>query len=89
MKFLSLIAISIVLDVAPYAGAWVEIGRVNFPGSLRLVAPYAGAWVEIVKFLGFHTALHVAPYTGAWVEIVVCVVIGPKKARRSLRGSVG
>ena len=33
--------------VAPYAGAWIEIGgcRSGSPGIA--VAPYAGAWIEI------------------------------------------
>ena len=36
-------------QVAPYAGAWIEIrGRLH--GSIkRLVAPYAGAWIEIIR----------------------------------------
>ncbi len=34
-------------NVAPYAGAWVEIVQVLSRQSVYNVAPYAGAWVEI------------------------------------------
>ena len=35
------------LDVAPHAGAWIEI-RLNLSGGLcNGVAPHAGAWIEI------------------------------------------
>ena len=34
-------------DVAPYAGAWIEIFRRDFPDMDADVAPYAGAWIEI------------------------------------------
>ena len=36
-----------VQNVAPYAGAWIEI-KENIEKALAgLVAPYAGAWIEI------------------------------------------
>ena len=35
-------------DVAPLAGAWIEIpAHAILPRSGRLVAPLAGAWIEI------------------------------------------
>ena len=37
-------------EVAPYAGAWIEIAcRAIWPLIAR-VAPYAGAWIEMRKF---------------------------------------
>ena len=35
------------LQVAPRAGAWVEIGRTSLMTATLEVAPRAGAWVEI------------------------------------------
>lgn len=35
-------------NVAPFAGAWIEIGMVlNGLSILLAVAPFAGAWIEI------------------------------------------
>ena len=34
-------------NVAPPAGAWIEICQVMYGGALRAVAPPAGAWIEI------------------------------------------
>ena len=33
--------------VAPYTGAWIEIGGVKENTGLQKVAPYTGAWIEI------------------------------------------
>ena len=40
-----------ILDkVAPYTGAWIEIGtRIHIVGFCA-VAPYTGAWIEIQKY---------------------------------------
>ena len=35
------------LEVAPYAGAWIEIHKTDFNVLVTWVAPYAGAWIEI------------------------------------------
>ena len=35
--------------VAPLAGAWVEIHRLNVSCNSSAVAPLAGAWVEILE----------------------------------------
>ena len=36
-------------NVAPFAGAWIEIERVRLLRSHGVsVAPFAGAWIEIV-----------------------------------------
>ena len=34
--------------VAPFAGAWIEIGIMLAIISYLLVAPFAGAWIEIL-----------------------------------------
>ena len=34
-------------DVAPHAGAWIEIRRQSQRGKNGGVAPHAGAWIEI------------------------------------------
>ena len=34
------------LDVAPYAGAWIETATLSLWGKADTVAPYAGAWIE-------------------------------------------
>ena len=34
-------------NVAPLAGAWIEIRRKNLKKSEKSVAPLAGAWIEI------------------------------------------
>ena len=33
--------------VAPFAGAWIEIGLGRLNSTTRSVAPFAGAWIEI------------------------------------------
>ena len=33
--------------VAPFAGAWIEIGGIVVIIFIGLVAPFAGAWIEI------------------------------------------
>ena len=35
------------LDVAPFAGAWIEICPVSRSNVPCLVAPFAGAWIEM------------------------------------------
>ena len=35
------------MDVAPFAGAWIEIGEFEQGDITLKVAPFAGAWIEI------------------------------------------
>ena len=57
------------LEVAPRAGAWIEIIDGGLTGATRCVAPRAGAWIEIT-FCHFHKHfIKVAPRAGAWIEI--------------------
>ena len=34
-------------EVAPFAGAWIEISSPFIFSSISFVAPFAGAWIEI------------------------------------------
>ena len=38
--------------VAPYTGAWIEIGTSFATGVTVGVAPYTGAWIEILPRIG-------------------------------------
>ena len=40
-------ACSLVAIVAPFTGAWIEIGIVTLIVCTYLVAPFTGAWIEI------------------------------------------
>ena len=64
-----LIIIRIWIDVAPFAGAWIEILHPVSSGETHLVAPFAGAWIEIAHPPFVATAENVAPFAGAWIEI--------------------
>ena len=56
-------------NVAPYAGAWIEIPIALKISRPLFVAPYAGAWIEISYRGAAGAAQAVAPYAGAWIEI--------------------
>ena len=51
-------------NVAPYAGAWIEMRAERLCSGHPYVAPYAGAWIEIVKKMAT-LLVAVAPYAGA------------------------
>ena len=38
-------------QVAPYAGAWIEIKKAKQQRNSTEVAPYAGAWIEIKRMM--------------------------------------
>ena len=56
-------------NVAPYAGAWIEIRQSEIRQETSRVAPYAGAWIEISVPTAGRCTWTVAPYAGAWIEI--------------------
>ena len=56
-------------DVAPFAGAWIEICEKSFLLKYRPVAPFAGAWIEIIELKRNYIPINVAPFAGAWIEI--------------------
>mgnify|MGYP001016895650 CR=1 FL=1 len=74
--------------VAPYTGAWIEIGPRRSSACPASVAPYTGAWIEIVWGNPDHQGNAVAPYTGAWIEITCFQRVATVWQRRSLHGSV-
>ena len=47
LKYLMIRSVLQQQKVAPYAGAWIEIGIAATGAVIKLVAPYAGAWIEI------------------------------------------
>ena len=57
-----------VISVALYTSAWIEIGRYQLELRDIPVALYTSAWIEI-KSQRVDTAAAVALYTSAWIEI--------------------
>ena len=75
-------------NVAPFAGAWIEILSYLLNFVYASVAPFAGAWIEIAD-KAFKTASSgVAPFAGAWIEIITAIPYSMAQVCRSLRGSV-
>ena len=75
-------------DVAPSAGAWIEIPY-SWTGNMEeQVAPSAGAWIEISVIDLSTISAVVAPSAGAWIEIFAYASLFHRVHRRSLRGSV-
>ena len=83
-----LISMVVATPVAPFTGAWIEIG----PDCCWLagmgVAPFTGAWIEIVSIVVSDSESHVAPFTGAWIEMILACECFAELAGRSLHGSV-
>ena len=57
-------------EVAPLAGAWIEICQQLQQAPHCKVAPLAGAWIEISQTANIYHHYMVAPLAGAWIEIV-------------------
>ena len=75
-------------NVAPLAGAWIEIVTWQAWNMIRKVAPLAGAWIEISKNVKIVCDFSVAPLAGAWIEIDTQTRPYFSAARRSPCGSV-
>ena len=59
-------------QVAPLAGAWIEIRTSPYSTARRGVAPLAGAWIEMqIMRTAVHDRLYVAPLAGAWIEMYI------------------
>ena len=71
LKFLWLKGYAPEIEVAPFAGAWIEIQARLRTACTACVAPFAGAWIEISSFIPFVMASTVAPFAGAWIEIAL------------------
>ena len=65
----------ILLTVAPFTGAWIEISTHAGDLSYRAVAPFTGAWIEISAGGSVLVSSLVAPFTGAWIEITLTMAI--------------
>ena len=37
------------MRVAPFTGAWIEIGGPEMAAQIAVVAPFTGAWIEILS----------------------------------------
>ena len=57
-------------QVAPHAGAWIEIDATSWETGTISVAPHAGAWIEISYLNFLSVSLSVAPHAGAWIEML-------------------
>ena len=75
-------------DVAPLAGAWIEIVFGMEALILAAVAPLAGAWIEITDPVLTSRCFAVAPLAGAWIEIQPFLPRQYRQLGRSPRGSV-
>ena len=62
-------------EVAPRAGAWIEIYKINVKSMTAGVAPRAGAWIEIRTAPCQGCSCAVAPRAGAWIEILRMKII--------------
>ena len=57
-------------EVAPLAGAWIEILPASvFPSSFRLSPPSRGRGLKYVDAVTDPETGEVAPLAGAWIEI--------------------
>ena len=75
-------------QVAPFAGAWIEITLTEFDDTDKIVAPFAGAWIEIQRISCAVFIQRVAPFAGAWIEIIYIIKQFYVTLRRTLRGCV-
>ena len=77
-----------IFAVAPFVGAWIEIGtRAAF---LLLILSHP-LWVRGLKSLSNNTSVplaDVAPFVGAWIEILIGCPFSSSGPRRTLCGCV-
>ena len=88
LKFLALAKSPLSVIVAPFVGAWIEIGAPSFGNSDAAVAPFVGAWIEINTSGGMSRSVTVAPFVGAWIEMYPFPPVWFVVCCRSLCGSV-
>ena len=74
MKFTYAMIKKLLSEVAPFAGAWIEIKSVIGNVVSTLVAPFAGAWIEISDEKELLFRAFVAPFAGAWIEIFITII---------------
>ena len=88
LKFGAGVPVVCLVNVAPFAGAWIEMVLSNPVQLCTMVAPFAGAWIEIHLRRVRLQAEKVAPFAGAWIEIARSSSRCLGSPCRSLRGSV-
>ena len=76
------------IQVAPLAGAWIEMPICSINWLIVSVAPLAGAWIEISHVAKVGALKKVAPLAGAWIEIIGLYSNVVVLYSRSPRGSV-
>ena len=76
------------LEVAPFAGAWIEMHMLpDFLQSI-LSLPSRERGLKLCTRIWQDPVSTVAPFAGAWIEISPNILIVRGIIRRSLRGSV-
>ena len=75
------------LQVAPFAGAWIEIHSDTVKKWLAEVAPFAGAWIEIMVFVHIDDKKESLPSRERGLKSEETRKRG-RRFSRSLRGSV-
>ncbi len=85
---MQLVAMQRLVEVAPLAGAWIEICLQDARRPVGNVAPLAGAWIEIKGEELSSNQSKVAPLAGAWIEISLVYRSYAAAGSRSPRGSV-
>ena len=75
-------------EVAPFAGAWIEIYGVMSAEELLKVAPFAGAWIEIYARTTQGRSCRSLPSRERGLKFVAVLALSLCVNCRSLRGSV-
>ena len=75
MKYIDSESSEVVFDVAPLAGARIEIKQSIYLTHVFYVAPLAGARIEICYEQRYEGSCKVAPLAGARIEIPVTVIV--------------
>ena len=75
-------------QVAPFAGAWIEITPQRMKRSIRSSLPSRERGLKFVEARFKVTVDFVAPFAGAWIEIISLKISSSSLRGRSLRGSV-
>ena len=88
MKYANELKSGIPGQVAPFAGAWIEISAVSYALEISLVAPFAGAWIEIELIKSNDTKALSLPSRERGLKYHQQHFFVLALGRRSLRGSV-
>ena len=75
-------------NVAPFAGAWIEISVYISLDFKFLSLPSRERGLKFDVPVSFNIGAFVAPFAGAWIEMGLVILILTVNMSRSLRGSV-